>query len=197
MPGRILGALENVSELENLCTLSATEGQLLARWYASPRRWCPPRGHRMVPRPPIVLNHVDARVIAPHRRGEFSAPSKRASDYLTPRAARGGSGIAQDVGGARIRRLQRQSKISKLASMANLATRHATPQLDPNPQYSNRFGAGARDAPRPGCVATCLPAECAPRATVLRQLGLSDSAIRRHLGVSDKKARKALKWHWG
>lgn len=74
MPGRILGALENVSELENLCTLSATEGQLLARWYASPRRWCPPRGHRMVPRPPIVLNHVDARVIAPHRRGEFSAP---------------------------------------------------------------------------------------------------------------------------
>ena len=33
-----------------------------------------------------------------------------------------------------------------------------------------------------------------PRAIVLRQLGLSDSAIGRRLGVSDKTIAKAIKW---
>ncbi len=36
----------------------------------------------------------------------------------------------------------------------------------------------------------------APRALVLHQLRLSDSAIGRHLGVTDKTVRKALNWHW-
>ena len=34
----------------------------------------------------------------------------------------------------------------------------------------------------------------APRAIVLHQLGLSDSAIARRLGVSDKTIAKAIEW---
>ncbi len=34
-----------------------------------------------------------------------------------------------------------------------------------------------------------------PRVLVLHQLGLRDSAIGRHLGVTDKTVRKAIAWH--